>query len=71
MKKKNKALESPFVDAHLHEWVDLIFGFKQQGPAAVDAINVFHHLSYEGAVGEIPRPISPFSRSFFFFCPCR
>ena len=27
-----------------------IFGFKQQGPAAVEAVNVFHHLFYEGNV---------------------
>lgn len=44
------ALEAPYVSAHLHEWVDLIFGYKQTGPAAVEADNVFYHLTYEGAV---------------------
>lgn len=45
-----EALESEYVSAHIHEWIDLIFGYKQQGEEAAKAINVFHYLSYEGAV---------------------
>lgn len=45
-----QALECDYVSAHLHEWIDLIFGCKQRGPQAVEAINVFHHLFYEGNV---------------------
>ncbi|KAJ3244795.1 Neurobeachin-like protein 1 [Chytriomyces hyalinus] len=44
------ALEGDYVSAHLHEWIDLIWGYKQTGPESVTAHNVFHYLTYEGAV---------------------
>jgi hypothetical protein len=50
IKQHRAALESEHVSAHLHEWIDLIFGFKQRGKAAKEAHNVFYYLTYYGAV---------------------
>ncbi|RYY33227.1 hypothetical protein EON62_04445, partial [archaeon] len=48
--QNRRALESDAVSAQLHHWIDLIFGYKQQGPAAEAAHNIFYHMTYEGAV---------------------
>ena len=63
LKKMREALESPFVSNNLHNWIDLIFGYKQKGPISIEANNgkkhlifnillisiVFHPLTYEGS----------------------
>ena len=46
-----QALESPLVRAELAHWIDLVFGYKQKGAAALEACNVFHPATYPGEVG--------------------
>nr|XP_020468355.1 neurobeachin-like protein 2 [Monopterus albus] len=50
IRQHRKALECEHVSSHLHEWIDLIFGYKQRGEEAVNALNVFYYCTYEGAV---------------------
>jgi factor associated with neutral sphingomyelinase activation len=47
-KKNRKALESDICTRNLPAWIDLIFGAKARGPAAVEAANLFHRTAYLG-----------------------
>ncbi|XP_043802413.1 lysosomal-trafficking regulator isoform X3 [Apis laboriosa] len=42
------ALEADLVREVLPYWIDLVFGFRQTGRPAVEAINVFHPATYYG-----------------------
>ncbi|XP_001606594.3 protein FAN [Nasonia vitripennis] len=50
VEKLRNALESDHVSRNLHNWIDLIFGYKQKGEEALKTNNIFFHLCYEGAI---------------------
>ncbi|KAK0563669.1 beige protein-like 1 [Tilletia horrida] len=50
VKLHREALESDYVSANLHSWIDLIFGWRSRGAPAIEACNCFHPLSYETSV---------------------
>ncbi|GIX65060.1 neutral sphingomyelinase [Babesia caballi] len=56
MRLMRNALESEHVSKHLHEWIDLIFGYKQAGLESIKSDNTFHPLSYLSSVraGKLP-----------------
>jgi hypothetical protein len=43
-------METDYVSQHVNNWIDLIFGYKQQGEEAAKALNTFYYLTYEKAL---------------------
>ena len=45
-----KAIESNYVNHNVHNWIDLIFGYKQKGEEARKNLNTFISITYEDSV---------------------
>lgn len=60
-KQCRDALECDYVSNHLNSWIDLIFGYKQQGQPAEEADNSKDRLKYCTLLG------TRFTHSEFFY----
>lgn len=47
------ALESEIVSNNLHQWIDLVFGYKQKGNKSIEEQNVYYQLRYENSIFDI------------------
>ena len=58
------ALESDWVTQNLPAWIDLIFGAKQKGPKAIEALNVYHPSVYPDSLGNLEVDDIEFTRNY-------
>lgn len=61
--KMRAALESDYVSARIHQWIDLTFGYKQIGEQAAMADNLFYPQCYEESIDwkKITNPVHKMS----------
>eukprot|EP01065_Artemidia_motanka_P019403 TRINITY_DN2303_c0_g1_i2.p1 TRINITY_DN2303_c0_g1~~TRINITY_DN2303_c0_g1_i2.p1 ORF type:complete len:954 (+),score=267.23 TRINITY_DN2303_c0_g1_i2:268-3129(+) len=59
-----RALEGAFVSSRLHLWIDLIFGCRSRGEAALEADNMFHPVTYGDIGGTAPEAAEVQMREF-------
>lgn len=53
--KFRELFESDNVSEGLHAWIDLVFGYKQKGEPAIEAINLYPSITYEDGI-DITKP---------------
>jgi len=63
------ALESDIVREVLPYWIDLVFGFRQTGRPAIEAINVFHPAVRFLMLSQCSFERTNINSSFFIFRP--
>ena len=64
----DNAAVGPVASATIHQWIDLMFGYKQSGDAAVQACNTFYYLTYPSCAAMVKRmqvANNPFVLLFF------
>lgn len=64
IKLHRQALESKIVRESISHWIDLVFGYKQRGKAAMESINVFYPATYYGFdLDSIKDPVERIARA--------
>ncbi|TRY64090.1 hypothetical protein TCAL_10775 [Tigriopus californicus] len=64
IKLHRQAIESKIVRESISHWIDLVFGYKQRGTAAMESINVFYPATYYGFdLDSIKDPVERIARA--------